>query len=337
MGICVLFESMSDISMPETDVLWLLRLKEDLIRVVGNNRNMYREVADVLGLSQESVYRRFRGDSMFTVSEIRKLAKNYPIDIGVLLDQPTNGHIGFSSFYTGPFDINTFLTEVYHSISSVQNLVNARLYCLAADIPIFRLMAYPALAQFKSVYWRQLAPGLSKTPVFTFNPATRLPLVKEITGTYKRLNVHEVWSVNTLRSTLSQIEYYIDNRLVPNANDAYLLYRDVKILVRDVFKSEEKWLELYQYELALHNNAFLVDGEQREELTLAVNSMNSLITKDKQMIKDFKDWLAMVMSRSVRLNEQSRKAKTVWLADLMGQIKSSYEPRLEAEYVEMLE
>jgi len=333
----IFFERMSKPNLSRHNHSWLNQLKDRLDEAVGPNRNLYKELAEILGLSQESIYRRFRGDSAFTLGEIRAIGQHYPIDLTFLFAPHEVGHIGFSTFYTGPFNLDRFLSEVFSSISEVQDLRNTRLYCLAADIPIFRLLQYPSIAQFKAIYWSTLNTLEEASMPFQFDPNVVVPMAEEMTQAYHRLNVHEVWSVNTLRSTLSQIEYYVDNALVPNQNDVFLLYRDVKSLVADLFREGEEGAVLYKYGLALHNNAFLVDGEEVEELTFVVNSMNSLITKDKQMIEDFKSWLRMVLSRSIRLDAQSRKQKTFWLTELMWQIKVSYRDRLSETYQEMLE
>ena len=58
----------------------------ELLKIMGKKSDMVQELADVLQISNESVYRRLRGASSFTLEEMWKLRQEYQLSLDELLD-----------------------------------------------------------------------------------------------------------------------------------------------------------------------------------------------------------------------------------------------------------
>ena len=317
----------------------LKKLEAVLALAIGPNKNLARELADLLNLSQESIYRRFRGDTSFTLNEAWILQKHYNVSIDELFDN--NGKIGvnFSPFYKSDFVIESYLTDIYRQMSILSKEKKAKLYVMASDVPLFRFFGYPGLTQFKLFYWRNLIhqAGTSDTDVFHFVEQANHPISEEIHTMFRQIDVDEVWSRDTLNGTINQIEYYYDCGLMANDQTLFMLYGELLQLVQDlVYGDQHSKLTLHHYELALNNNSFYVETGQSRMLAIAINGVNSLQTRDERIINDYRKWLKTVISKSLKISGQSLKQKFALCNWLRSRITASAEDRLPSSMVSKL-
>ncbi len=318
----------SDEIMPKTI---LRNLEKALYRVIGPHRNLARELAELLNLSQESIYRRFRGETSFTLNEVWILRNKWDISVDELFGNNGKIVVQFSALYDQPFIVKSYLSTIYKNLLSLSKEESCTLYCLASDIPLFRFFGYSCLTQFKDFYWKNLvrSDASDKNELFQYYPEMKHPTSDAIHELYNSMEVHEIWSSDTLNGTLNQIEYYFDSGLMDGVESLKLLYQNLVDLVDDLVYGENHGsMTFHYYELALNNNSFYVNTKCSQLLAIGINGINSLQTRDLVVINDYKKWLNNVLSKSLKISGQSQKQKFTVLNTLKSKIFDSASGRL---------
>ncbi|MBO6515428.1 MAG: helix-turn-helix transcriptional regulator [Bacteroidia bacterium] len=316
----------------------LTKLENRVSTAIGPNRNVARELADLLNLSQESIYRRFRGETSFSLNELLVMQRQYKISIDEIFGEKGKAGVHFASFYEDPFCIEVYLSDIYQRMLEFSGEESCKLYGLASDVPLFRFFGYPAITQFKLFYWNNLMDNRTnqKEEKFTFSPETRYPISKSIYNLYAQMQVNEVWCRDTLNGTLNQIEYFYDSGLMSGTKALTALYRDLVQLVRDLVYQENTDTTFYLYELALNNNSFYVQAEGLDFLAVGVNSINSFQTTDTSIINDYTRWLHNILSRSLKISGQPEKQKYRLFNSLKMRIVLSADKRLNQDELNTL-
>ena len=119
-----------------------VQIQQELFHVIKTaipaNVSITEEIAKVLDVSVDSVYRRMRGEKTISLDELHTLCSHYKIS----LDNILNIQTGFFSFQGSLVDSSTFrYAEYLASVIKWQTYFNSfkskTLYYMCKDIPIF--------------------------------------------------------------------------------------------------------------------------------------------------------------------------------------------------------
>src|SRR5439155_27124955 len=110
------------------------------------------------------------------------------------------------------FDFGKYLEDMLMQLQLIGSGEKNRMYYEAKDIPPFHHFQFPDLAAFKYFFWMKTIlsyPDLAKENFESHSLAKPLHETgKKIIATYNRIPSTEIWSVETVNSTIRQIEYY---------------------------------------------------------------------------------------------------------------------------------
>lgn len=307
-------------------------LKERLQQAIGFRKNINVELADMLNLSVESVYRRFRGEASFTLDELWIITNQLQIDLSSVLSSGNTIPVSYTPFYADSFKVERHIASFESTLKMLAEN-GCTLHSLSCDVPLFRIFGYKSLAAFKLFYWENLIEPDSNDDNHTFHRyGDKSGLFMRLHEWYNKTHVQEVWTKNTLNGTLDQIEYFCDCGQIPDAQDVFDIYNDLIQLVDDLFNQSDRkgWkTELFIYELSLNNNSFFVQHEHNcMQLNIAINGFNALNCQDERLLKEYRRWLDVVYSRSYKISGQSRRLRYDLLTKFKQQIKQSASTRL---------
>src|SRR5688572_18925107 len=114
------------------------------------------EIAELLEISNDSAYRRIRGEKPIGLDEIQKLCLHFNISLDQLLQLNADTVI-FSGHLVDhkTFNLNKYLHEVLNALKLFKSLPGRELYNFNKDIPIFHYMQFPLLSAFKFFFWKR--------------------------------------------------------------------------------------------------------------------------------------------------------------------------------------
>jgi hypothetical protein len=203
------------------------------------------EIAELLNISNDSAYRRIRGEKEVSFEELRTLCAHFKISLDQLLYLNSE-----SVIFTGRYaDHSTFSFEEYleknilGQLQFMNSFERKELMYLNKDIPIFHLLNFHELAAFKFFFWMKTIlqyPSLGGShfrPDEFMDPLEKIG--KKIVEEYNRLPSQEIWNVESINSTIHQIEYYKDTRAFSSTEDIIKLYDALEKTINHIEKQAE--------------------------------------------------------------------------------------------------
>jgi hypothetical protein len=248
--------------------------------------SMVDEIAAILNISNDSAYRRIRGEKPIDLEEIYKLFSHFKTSMDQLLQLQQNTFI-FSGLLKGKNIENAFedwLKEVQFILEQMDPFEKKHIYFLMKDIPPFVHFQVPELAAFRSFFYMKsiIQDDKLKGVKFSLEDAPYDKFAgsfKKIGTLYNHIPITEIWNVETLNSTLNQINFYREAGSFVNKEDVVTLYEKVEALINHIEKQAELGLKfnigempgphavtyrMFMNDLILGNNTLLAElGEAR--------------------------------------------------------------------------
>ncbi len=198
--------------------------------------SMVDEVAEVLNISNDSAYRRIRGEKPIALEEIKKLCVKYKISLDQLL------HLNSDSvLFTGKladrtnFSFELYIQDFLHQVQMINSFEDKEMYYWAKDVPIFYYYQFPELAAFKCFFWMKTVLEYPEYNKAKFNFADfdekLLKIGEKILETYNNIPSNEIWNVDNINTYMQQIEYYKDTNVFNSKNDIIILYECLEKMV----------------------------------------------------------------------------------------------------------
>jgi hypothetical protein len=311
--------------------------------VIAPNLSFVDDIAETLSISNDSAYRRIRGEKEITFDEIHKLCKRYRISLDQIMHVDSDSTVFHGrNLDTEHFDFENYLREILTNLKQINSATTRKMYYEAKDIPIFHHFQFPELATFKYFFWMKSVmnyPSYSKMH-FEDNQLRDAfqKMGKEIISTYSKIPSVEIWVVESINATIRQIAYYHDAGIFRSKDTIALLFTQLENLVehiREQAEHGEKFVvgekptgqagnyELYCNEVFLGHNTIVVeaDGLQTTYINHAV--MNFMATRDADFCHYTKRSFENNMKKSVLISSVSEKERSRFFNILISNITSS--------------
>ena len=118
------------------------------------------EVAELLNISNDSAYRRIRGEKPMGLDEIQVLCNKYQVSLDQLLQIKTNTVI-FTDDRVDHLSsgFNKWLQFVAGNLAMFNALQNPKMYWFSKDLSVFSFIPFPELTAFKFFFWKRTLLG----------------------------------------------------------------------------------------------------------------------------------------------------------------------------------
>jgi len=312
-------------------------LQTRLMAIIKNKlapgKKLSRELADVLHLSQDSVYRRIRVETALTLNEIARISKHFEISIDEVIGMQSFGEaVMFRYYRLQNREYENYLNFILDEFKSSQKKKDARLIYSAKDIPIFYFFLFPELAIFKGYFYSKvLWPSeFLKNRKFSFEKtSTELGPTMEtfqelgvaLAKSYLKIPGVEIWNRNTLNGHLYQLQYMWEAGLFEDKESAMLVLDKTIELCRHVQAQaeigmkmtngasgkEEASLQCYFSEGILLENAIMREINDQRRCYLIHNVGDYLVSSDLGFCNRTAKYLKNVLRKSSLISEVGEK------------------------------
>ena len=283
------------------------------------------EVSGVLGISNDSAYRRIRGEKTLTLDDVHKLCQHYKLSLDKLLNQNTNAFVFTGNFVTPTtFKFDEYLTNMGQQLKAMNAFTNKKMIYHCKDIPMFQHFNFRELAAFKYFFWMK---AIINHPDFTTKkfslqdyPDEYFELGKKALHYYNRLDTVEIWNIENINSTIRQIEFYRNSNLFHNNADLELVYGALEKLIHllekqadrgykfDADDKEQKRLgsfEMYYNEFIVGDNSIMAILDNNKMAFIVHNTINFMMTTDAEYCDKTYNNLQNLMRRSTLISQVS--------------------------------
>lgn len=304
-----------------------------LIRMIRNQLpdhvSMVDEIADLLEISNDSAYRRIRGEKALSLYELQKLAAKFQISLDDLIGNPTNSVTFTTSFLEETsYTFIDWLKGVLKFAQDTSMVNDAEVIFILNELNIYHIIEVPEVCAFKLFFWKKSNldfPGYRDLK-FSVNHLDDevLKLSEEISKHYVKINTIEFTTEESLNSILKQVVYYSEAGYFQSREDALLLCDKMHELVDHQqnqaalgFKfsrgkhpvGEEGNFQLFHNDLILVDNTILMKAGDSRATYLTNNAINLMVSNDREYYNYNYAWGRNLLSKSVPISGTAEKER----------------------------
>ncbi|MFT5511859.1 MAG: hypothetical protein ACI8SE_000253 [Bacteroidia bacterium] len=301
--------------------------------------NFANDLAALIGVNVDAAYRRIRGVTALTYHEIEKMCVHYSVSF----DSVINYHgrlvpFQFNAMFREGFSIEVYLQQISDQLKELATSQESRFVITAMDLPYFRQFGFKGLSQFKLFFWQRSVLNLpdfrSKKFDLSSEPSNYDALTQSIFENYYQVSSTEIWTPESVDSSIKQIEYYFDAGMFEDDTIAAKLCDELTELIENVQKEAEfgrkqiqtkdgtksARFEMYQSDIFLSNNSIQAYNKGRVYTYLSFNSFNSLMSFSPSFSDECHEWIEQIRIKSILLSEVSEKLRYQYFLGLQKKI-----------------
>jgi hypothetical protein len=320
-------------------VLFFQHLKSQL----PPHLSMVDEIAGILGISNDSAYRRIRGEKPIDLEEARKLAVHFKISLDQLMHIKSDAYI-FTGNLNGSSEtaFEDWLSNLVTQMQLMNGFNKKHIYFLIKDIPPFLHFQIRELAVFKFFLWMKaiLHYDSYKGVKFSIDDPRYAPYYetsKKVIELYNRLPTTEIWNVESINSTLRQIEFFHEAGAFSNKEEVKLLYTKVQELIDHIEKEAELGVKftlgrtprqgdpvyrLFVNELILGDNTFMAELDDMRVTYLNHSVLFFVGTRDEQFNKAMFINLDNLIKKSTLISSVGEKQRNQFFNRMRRKIQN---------------
>ncbi len=259
----------------------------------AENISFVDDIAEVLHISADSAYRRIRGEKPLLFQEVCLLAEHYKISVDQFLHLNADNYI-FSGKINDhvPETFDNYMNELEKNFLFFNKFSHRNMQMLIKDIPPFVHFQIPELAAFKCFLWCKSILHESEYQSVKFDPDdTRyhkyINQGKKIVELYLQIPNAEIWNIDSINSTLRQINFHYESGNFRDKQTAFILFEKV-----------EKLIDHFQLQ-AETGKKFLINGERSDLSSSFMMYVNELILGDNSYLLELDDKRITFLNHSV--------------------------------------
>ncbi|MFT5970897.1 MAG: transcriptional regulator with XRE-family HTH domain [Flavobacteriales bacterium] len=301
-----------------------LRLMSHLKAALPDNISLVEELADLLQLSNDSAYRRIRGETTVSIDELAVICKYFKLSFDTFIGNNDTGKVTFSyhRLNSGEVSYKDYLLNVLKDLQTMLSFDEKKMIYAAEDIPVFYQFHHPELAAFKMFYWQKSIMGLPEFENKQFDLESIDPEIikisEQILECYLQIPSVEIWNDETVNSTLMQIEFYWDAGILKSKEDALAICDHVGTMFENIVKQAETSKKglgmddnyaLYQSDVMIGTNCIIVETNGIKSSYLSFHTFNTMSTSNAHFCDETDIWLNNLLKKSNLISGVAEKQR----------------------------
>ena len=274
---------------------------------------------------------------------MQKLASRFKISLDQFL------HLQSDSFiFTGKLANATdhifekWLENLLQQVAFINSFSHKHMYYLAKDVPIMQQFLTPELLAFKFFFWQKsiLHYDELKGQKFSLgeNDPRHLALSQKIIEFYNQIPSTDIWNIESINSTIRQIEFYREANAFETNEDIRLLYLGVFRLIDHIEKQADLGVKfpmggkpmansaaynLFNNELILGDNTVLAELNGTKITFLNHSVINFVGTQDERFNTHMFDNFQNLIRKSTQLSSVGEKERTRFFNRIRDKVKQA--------------
>jgi BetR domain len=299
------------------------------------------EVAELLNISNDSAYRRIRGEKPMGLDEIQVLCNKYQVSLDQLLQIKTNTVI-FTDDRVDHLSsgFNKWLQFVAHSLTIFNVMQNPTMYWYSKDLPVFSFIPFPELTAFKFFFWKRTLLGYPDLARQKFNGVEAdiesIEITKKIDELYAKIPSIDIWNDESINATINQIEFYRQSNVFTSDDVLFKVYSQLEELINHLELQAETGKKLsyskpdmhtnvtyeaYINETLIGDNTIFVQSDNVHVTFINHNGLNFMSTQDKGFCDFTHKHLQNVIRKSTHISVVGEKERVMFFHKLRAKIR----------------
>ena len=298
------------------------------------------EIADLLSISNDSAYRRLRGEKPISFEELQKICVHYRVSLDQFLHLQNDSFIFSGKLATSSDSFyEEWLTKLLQDLSFMNTFEQKHLYYITKDIPFITYFQFHELASFKSFFWMKSILNYDGLKGKKFSLKTDTSKFEEtyrkIVSLYNQIPATEVWNTESVNTTIRQIEFYRESNVFESPSDAFLLYGKLEELITHIEVQAETGkkftvgenprpnaagFNMFNNEVVIGDNTCLADLGKIKMTYLNHSVINFITTRDERFNNYIYEAIMNLIHKSTQISVVGEKDRSRFFNRLRAEI-----------------
>ncbi len=317
-----------------------LQLFQRIRDKLPDHLSLVDEISELLGISNDSAYRRIRGEKQISIYELQKLAGTYKLSVDDLMTDQVHT-VTFSAKFLDEesYTFSDWLKSLLGFTAEAAGAAGAEAIFILNELNIYHIIQFPELCAFKMFFWQKSNldfPGFKGVRFTVENQSGDIAEIsREIVRNYIRINTIEFTTLECLNSVLKQIHYYSEAGYFNSRQETLQLcdvlhelvvhqQRQAELGFKFPYGSdpagEEGNLRLYHNDIILADNTIMVKAGETNVTYLTSNAINLMQTYNRTFFKYNYLWGRNLISKSIQISGTAEKERNRFFLALHSQI-----------------
>lgn len=306
----------------EMQEVFIKHLKE----VAPANVSLVDDIADLLSISNDSAYRRLRCETELSLDETYRICKHYRISAdNIFSNQAQSVTCNYIKLTDSADNFENYLSNLLKQLEQISKSENSSIIYAAEEVPIFHSFNSQKLSAFKLFYWQRSVLNIAEYQNKKFDwdviPEKQLLIAENIHKTYLQIPSNEIWTSDTIQTSVKQIEYYFESGAFKDKEDAITVLLELKEMVQTIHTYAEKEnkndrnnsyvvpFQLYNSDLVIGTNCIHVNSDGHIFSYISFNTLNSLTTSNQQFCGEIEHWMKNLSKKSTLISGIAEKQR----------------------------
>ena len=304
------------------------------------NISLPDKVAELLFISNDSAYRRIRGETPLVLGEAKILCEHFGLSLDQALEVKDKT-VCFNTISVNAleYSFDKYLDGLIKSVKKLLPHPDSEITYLSKDVALFHNFYYRPLFAFRYFFWMK---SMIQDPSFQ-NKKFSIDILppeteergRQLLKLYEQVPSIEIWNTECVNSLISQVEYYREAGFIQSQDDLGMVYDALEKTIHHIkFQAEEgaKFLpgelpaskktnfQLFQNRIFLGDNTILVKAAKKKTVYLNYELLNYMVTQDEEFCHQIDNNIHDLMKRSTLLSINNEKQRNIFFNILLRKI-----------------
>ena len=292
-------------------------------KAIPQNQSFVPVLSDLLGISEDAVYKRQNGKTSISMEEAIKLSRHFHISLDSLTGV-ANNQMECEFTLLNLKETQDYLIYVKNLASffdRIRKIPENEIIITAADVPAIDFFSFRELTLFQLFSWNKIILGVMSTyDEFARDMNTEEELMKyygQLSSNYQSISSTEIWTDQTIESILRLLRFHYEMGHFSDQKTPLLLCDELMMLMNTL----ESWAEtgtkginnapykLYLSEIDIGNTYILFKNEESTSCITRLFASNGLSFSDERFCREIGNWLQNLTKRSTLISVSSEKER----------------------------
>lgn len=317
-----------------------IRLFNEMKRLLPGEASLSSMVSDLLFVSNDSAYRRIRGETPLTLDEAGVLCKHFHLSLDNMLSLKNNAVVFHKASIKPSATFEEYIENIYGQMKQISTAQQKEIIYLTKDVPLFHIFDFEPLFRFRYFFWNR---SVLNDKHFNSSTVEQTQVSKElkeigrqIITTYNGIPSCEIWNTEAINSILLQLDYAKDMGYFQTKEAMIEVYDAVIAMLEHIAYQAEKGckfhvgenpdykqenFQFFYNQLVLGDNNILVTVNNQKTLYLNHHILEYIYTNDKDFCDDMFEKTVRVMNRSTMISRVNEKRRTIFFSFLTKKLE----------------
>jgi transcriptional regulator with XRE-family HTH domain len=316
--------------------------------VLPEHVSLVDEIAGILNISNDSVYRRIRGEKDLSLAELKKISGELKISIDSFLQVKSSNILFYSKYLKQEtFDLRSYLFEMLATFKEFKPYKEKEIIYLTKDYPIYHYFMFPEIASFKYFFWMKTYLNFPEYIKKKFSVGSLSDDIYEtgleISRCYTEIPSIEIHNPDNILTTLRQIEYYKETLFFESPEDLHKVYESLnqmidhmeeqatlgkKYMINETPHNGSVPYEVYVTDFFIGDNTHLVTLDGQRRCYKVHNGINYIATSDPDYCSYTRQFMDTIISKSAYISFVGEKERNRFFNMIRERINAYRENRV---------